>query len=88
MASYRQKKKNIKKKLAAGQALTQEQIKFMVKNDLVPQLKPTIENIKEIYVDTATALVNASIIAAQGIEKICSAIKAIQSDITKNLNSR
>lgn len=85
MASYRQKKKNIKKKLAAGQALTQEQINFMVKNNLVPQLKPTIKNIAEIYVDTATALANASIIAAQGIARICSAIKTIQSDITKNL---
>lgn len=85
MASYRQKKKNTKKKLATGQVLTQDEIEFLVKNDLVPQPKPTIENIAEIYVDTATALANASILAAQGIVKICSAIKAIQSDITKNL---
>lgn len=31
MASYRQKKKNIKKKLAAGQALTKSEIKIAVK---------------------------------------------------------
>lgn len=75
--------KNLKKKLAEEQVLRQE-IELLVKDDLIPQLKPTIENIKEIYVDTATALANASVMAAQGIEKICSAIKTIELEILLN----
>lgn len=57
--NYRQKKKNLKKKLAEEQVLRQE-IELLVK------------------------LANASVMAAQGIEKICSAIKTIELEILLN----
>lgn len=51
MASYRQKKKTIKKKLAAGQALTKSEINFVIKNRKQAMASYVVKEISKILVD-------------------------------------
>lgn len=80
MASYRQKKKNIKKKLAAGQALTKSEINFVIKNRKQAIASYVVKEISKILVDVVDIISEGITIS---VNYIVDEIKAINKSNNK-----
>lgn len=80
MASYRQKKKNIKKKLAAGQALTKSEINFVIKKRKQAMASYVVKEISKILVDVVDIISEG---ITNAVNYIVDEIKAINQSNNK-----